>query len=114
MKRGEYDEQCALVEYLEYKGIKFSAIPNSTYTPSFGQRAMNKKMGLRPGLPDLFMIVNSYNVWIEMKYGKNKLSEHQVNWVEELSKLENTLVYVCYSAEEAIQVIQKILKDKRK
>jgi hypothetical protein len=113
MKRGEYDEQCILVEYLEMKGIKFTAIPNSTYTPSFGQRTMNKKMGLRPGLPDLFMIVNGYSVWIEMKYGKNKLSEHQTDWVKELSKLDNTLVYVCYSAEEAIEVIKKIVKERR-
>lgn len=42
----EYEEQVALVQYLNLMGIKHTSIPNSTFTTSWGQKMKNKKMGL--------------------------------------------------------------------
>lgn len=53
----EYDEQCALVEYLELKGLMFSKIAQETFTRSWGQKMKNQRSGLRKGLPDMFIYI---------------------------------------------------------
>ena len=74
----EYEEQKLVVKYLELKHIKFTAIPNSTFTKSWSVRVRNKVSGVRPGLPDLFMIINSIGIFIEMKRKKGGVvSEEQ-------------------------------------
>jgi len=104
----EYDEQCALVQWLELAGYKFSAIPNSTWT-TYSQQNKNKSSGVRAGLPDLLVIVNDRLCWIEMKRSDRKpkkggcggVSAEQQAWIEALNKCQNCQVFVCYSFEEA-------------
>lgn len=102
----EAEEQKAVVEYLEKRGMKFTAIPNSTYTKSWKQKRKNKEQGLRPGLPDLLVIAKNKLLFIEMKRVKGSAtSNEQVEWVAELNKIENVEAKICYGAIEAINFI---------
>ena len=106
----ESEEQKVLVEYLELKNIKFSAIPNSTFTKSWKQKMFNKAMGVRAGLPDLLLIINNKIVFIEMKRAKGSvISDYQKDWMVKLNNCEGVNVYVCYSFEEAKAVVNKLL-----
>lgn len=101
-------EQIAVVQYLELKGHKYSHIPNSTFTKSWSVKSRNKRMGVRPGLPDLFCIIGDTPVWIEMKRLKGgTLSAAQKEWIEALEQAGQT-VKVCRGADEAIKFIQQI------
>ena len=105
----EYEEQKCVVHYLELKHIKFTAIPNSTYT-NIGQRVRNKQSGLRPGLPDLFMIINNNGIFIEMKKKKGGiLSKEQEEWINEINKCKCLNAYVCHGFEEAKSIIDQHL-----
>jgi len=66
----EQIEQEALVKYLELKHIKFSALPLSTFTKSWGVKIRNKMMGVRPGVPDMMLIIKNKLLFIEMKRKK--------------------------------------------
>lgn len=112
----EHEEQCAFVEWLETKKLMFTAIPNATFT-GWSQQRKNKAEGVRPGLPDMLIIVNDHLIWIEMKRrdrkpkrgGKGGISDEQWRWIDALNRCENTQVYVTYGAKEAIEVIEKYL-----
>jgi len=112
----EYDEQKLVVQYLELIKAKFTAIPNSTYTKSWGQKNKNKSSGVRAGLPDLFIIINKKPFFIEMKRPKEKgiakgvLSQEQKSWIEKITEA-GIDCYVCYGFEEAKKVIDNIKKD---
>lgn len=92
MKLSEYQEQCLVVEYLEIlkaqgKVVMYTAIPNSTWTPSWGQKIKNKKAGLNPGFPDLFIIGKKKIICIEMKRKKNGVvSSQQKLWLNALEE----------------------------
>jgi hypothetical protein len=64
-------------------------------------------------VPDLCLPVSGFNGWgetnfnglyIEMKAGKNKPTESQKWWLDKLKKYGHK-VAVCYSGEEAVNVI---------
>jgi hypothetical protein len=103
----EEDEQKALVQYLELKGYKFTAIPNSTYTKSWAVKMKNKAMGVKKGLPDLLIIIKGKLVFIEMKRKGNYPTSEQKEWIKELNKLDNIYAEIAYSCEEAIKVVEK-------
>ena len=103
----ETEEQQAVVQFLEMKGLKFSAIPNSTYTKSWSQKAKNKADGLRAGLPDLLIVLPSKLLFIEMKRLKGSVvSTVQKEWIEALNDINKSIeAVVCKGAEEAIYKI---------
>lgn len=104
----EYQEQLVLVEWLEFYNFKFTAIPNSTYTPSMKQKVMNRRMGLRPGLPDLLIVVGGHLLFIELKRTKGSVtSSEQKAWIEALNKVDNVQAFIAYGAEEAIAIVEK-------
>ena len=111
----EHSEQCSFVEWLEVNRYKFSAIPNSTWT-SFSQQRKNKQEGVRPGLPDILVIVKNKLVWIEMKRpdrkpkrgGKGGVSDVQKEWHKVLNACDNCQVFVAYGADEARSIITGI------
>jgi hypothetical protein len=106
-------EQATFVQWLELKGIPFSAIPNSTYTTSWKQKAKNTRTGLRPGLPDLLLVLPySCLVFIEMKKQKRGVvSVAQKQWIETLNTVPNVQAYVCKGADEAIEVVERLLSN---
>jgi hypothetical protein len=123
----EHAEQACVVDWARRRtgacpalGLLF-AIPNGAaltwkadargqrYSP---QAARLKAEGLRPGVPDLCLPVargGYHALYLEMKAGKNKPSKEQAAFLEALAA-EGNLARVCYSAEEAIGVIEAYLE----
>ena len=105
---GEDNEQITVIEYCDILGIPI------THTANEGKRSASygaklKRMGLRPGFPDLLITRargKYHGFAIEMKYGKNKPTEDQLKWLSTL-KREGYATAICYSAGEAIQLIDK-------
>ena len=93
----------------DYDKIKFSMIPNDTYTESFNQMNRNKAMGLRAGLPDMFLIVTNHAFFIEFKTHKGIVSDKQKKWHTALNNT-NTPCYVCRSVTEAQKIVISYLQ----
>jgi hypothetical protein len=65
-------------------------------------------MGVRAGLPDLFLIVNNKPLFIELKRKQGGVvSPEQKEWLEAINKAGIKAV-VCKGAEEALEVIKKM------
>ena len=106
----EHHEQCAVADWLDWNHIRFYAIPNG------GDRnvvvaAKLKAEGVKRGVPDLCICVKTKEyagLYVEMKYGKNKPTAEQRDWIEHLNGA-GYMAVVCYSADEAIKVIKGYL-----
>lgn len=100
-------EQEAVVEYCDLLHIPIVHIPNEGKR-SLSYAARMKRMGLRSGFPDLLVPLargGYHGLFIEMKYGKNKTTKEQKEWLERLSA-EGYACAVCYNAAEAIKIIE--------
>ena len=100
-------EQEAVVEYCDLLHIPIVHIPNEGKR-SLSYAARMKRMGLRSGFPDLLVPIargGYHGLFIEMKYGKNKTTKEQKEWLERLSA-EGYACAVCYNAAEAIKTIE--------
>jgi hypothetical protein len=105
----ERQEQELLVRYLEIKGYKFSALPLDTFTKSWAVKMKNKAIGVRPGVPDMMIIVKSKLIFIELKRTKRGVvSDFQKDWLEKLNKCDGISAYVCKGYEEAKNIIESI------
>ena len=126
----EHDEQVALFFWAELNKSKvpalelLMAIPNgASYGGGGGRWNIAKRMkdeGVKKGVPDVFLPVPmtytnegqvtdmKAGLWIEMKAGKNKPSDEQNWWIEQLEEM-GYRVEVCYSSQEAIDVINDYL-----
>lgn len=105
-------EQIHFVQWLDMKGYKYTAIPNSTYTKSIMQKMKNKRMGLRAGFPDLVVIAEGKFMCVEMKRLVNSsLSPAQKEWIEAL-QAAGIPAGVCKGAEEAIAFVQGVVLSK--
>lgn len=117
----EDEEQSAFVTWLELVGLRFSSIPNATYTTSWKQKSKNYYTGLRAGFPDLVVLVPPHRakdglghmLCIEMKRRQGgTVSAVQKDWIAALNGLSSASVeaVVCKGAQEAIDHVNKILK----
>lgn len=105
--------QRAIVEYCRLRKIKIASIPNG------GKRNLKeayflKLEGVSAGFPDLFIVVpNSqyHGLFVELKYGKNKTTKLQQEWIDYLNSA-GYLAVVCYGHREAIDTIEKYLSTK--
>jgi len=118
----EHDEQVKVFEWAEITSLKFPAlkmllaIPNGAFYGGHWSVANRMKAeGVKKGVPDIFLPVSTNELedykcglWIEMKAGKNKPSEQQKWWLEQLEK-QGYVTRVCYSAEDAIEEIEDYL-----
>jgi hypothetical protein len=111
----EDSEQFAVIQWCDAKGIKVFHVPNSTWTKSVMQRTKNTLLGVRSGVPDLFVLLPKIGtVAIELKRAKEpgksgSVSENQKQWLEILSKVPGTDAHVCHGAVEAIRIIESYL-----
>ena len=72
-----------------------------------------KQLGVKSGVPDLHLPVarNGYHsLYIEMKSAKGKTSANQDYWLEYLAR-EGNCCKVCYSVNEAIDVLEGYLNE---
>jgi hypothetical protein len=107
----EDEEQLLLIQYLDLRNIKFTHIPNSTYSEHFSVRNKNKKLGVRGGFPDLVICLKNTLLFIELKRSKKSLSRvspEQLEWIEVLNTYPHCKAVVCYGFEEAKKVIESI------
>ena len=64
-----------------------------------------KAQGVKAGVPDICLPVprgRFHGLWIEMKLGNNKPSDHQERWMNKLW-IQGYYVQVCYSWMQAVQ-----------
>lgn len=120
-KRSEASEQAAVIQWARLmsrrKGYEPLALLH--HIPNGGSRhpaeaAHLKAQGTLSGIPDLCLPVPSgpyHALYIEMKYGKNRLTENQKERISQLRAFGNA-VAVCYSAQEAIDVISRYISAK--
>lgn len=77
------------------------------------QEAANlKQAGVKAGVPDLCLPVargNYIGLYIEMKYGENRESQDQIDWLSGL-QAEGHFACVCYSARCALGIIERYIK----
>lgn len=127
MKSGDINptedvEQSVFVQWLTYKKLKYTAIPNSTYTTSWKQKNHNKMLGLHAGFPDLIVLIppqaaldgQGRLLAIEMKRIKGgRVSEAQTTWIDAINELDtvNIRAKVCNGADEAIDYVSVFLKN---
>ena len=114
----EHNEQVKLFKWAEIMANRYEeldllfAIPNGAYFMG-NWKVINtmKAEGLKSGVPDVFLPIRSKEfsgLWIEMKAGSNRPSPAQKKWIRQLRE-QGFRVEVCYSADEAIEVICKYL-----
>ena len=104
----EAQEQEIVVRYCELKGIPVYHVPNGGTRNRLEAQSL-KRQGVKAGVPDLCFPVPKgkyHGMYIEMKYGKNKTTQAQNEWLELLSK-NGYMTAVCYGFEEAQAVIDK-------
>ena len=104
-------EQAAVVSWCDVKSIPIVHIPNEGKR-SVGYAARLKRMGLRPGFPDLFIPLARgiyHGLFIEMKYAGGRASGAQEGWLRLLSR-EGYAVSICYGFDEAKRIIEKYLR----
>lgn len=104
-------EHYAVVQWCEIQGIPVFHVPNNTWTKSVMQRTRNNLLGVRAGVPDLWVPIAGVGLLvIEMKRAKEKGKTNyptpaQKVWIELLSTIPGVEAFVCYGAEEAIKII---------
>lgn len=113
----EANEQEALFRWAAFVRGRFPEIDLLYHVPNGGSRnrleaANLKRQGVKAGVPDLCLPVargGFHGLYIEMKYGKNKLSENQKQWLSDLRK-QGYAAEVCYGWEQAAEMITKYLE----
>lgn len=106
MLGNEAKEQIAVVQYCALHGIPVFAIPNGGSRNKI--EAVNlKRSGVKTGVPDLCFPEarhGYHGLYIEMKYGKNKATPAQKQWLTLLNE-NGYLAKVCYGFAEAKEII---------
>jgi hypothetical protein len=113
----EHEEQAALFEWARYSVNTFPELCNMFAIPNGGARHIGvarklKAEGVKAGVPDIFLAVPNHKhhgLFIEMKFGRNKMTDEQRAWKEKL-EIEKYAHVVCYSWHEAKDGITKYLE----
>ena len=107
MKQEEHKLQCVLVKYLDYMGYDFFAIPNGGLR-NVKVASKLKAEGVRSGVADLFICKSNglqHGLFIEVKYGKNKQSETQLEF-ERVAKKHGYEYKLVYSLDQLMEVLK--------
>lgn len=111
----ETEEEIALSDYCNLMKLRHFHVPQETYTTSWKQKAKNKAQGVSSGVSDHWIVVPTKSgkklVVIELKrqFG-NTPSDEQISFINDINEINNVEATVCYGADEAINVIQGIVK----
>lgn len=107
VKESEASEQIAVVDYCELvKHVPVFHIPNGGSRNK--REAKNlKRQGMRAGVPDLCIPVAKrgfHGLYIEMKYGRNKPTDKQLEWISLLND-NGYMAVVCVGYGQAKETI---------
>ena len=106
----EDQEQMAFIQWCDAKHLPVFHVNNEMWTRSWKQKMRAKAMGVRPGVPDLFVVLPTRLVAIEMKRSKGgRVSDAQRYWLRTLN-LAGVEAHVCRGCAEAIQFVTDCLK----
>lgn len=109
----ESKEQQALIKWCDLKGHPYNllfAVPNEGKRPYKTASRMVAE-GLKSGVPDLVFPVARgpyHGLFIEMKYGRNKLTANQDVWMKHLLD-QGYLCIVCYTWQAAQEQMETYL-----
>lgn len=111
-KRCEATEQERVINWATFYAKDFPELDLLYHVPNGGSRnqleaANLKRQGVKAGVPDLVLPVprqQFHGLYVEMKWGKNTTTEKQDWWLEQLRQ-QGYKTAVCWSAEEAMDVI---------
>lgn len=96
---------------LQKKITAFSHVPQETFTKSWGIKAKNKRMGVKPGVPDMLIVYPHNVLFLELKKEKGGVvSESQKHWIEALSATGVVTAVVAKGWLEAKQAIDSLLE----
>lgn len=112
----EHREQCALFAWAEHARKRLPELGQLFAIPNGGARdkrtgAMLKAEGVKAGVPDVCLPVARHGfhaLYIEMKYGKNTVQKHQIEWHHAL-EYHGNMVVVCYGWEAARRTLEDYL-----
>lgn len=115
-KRCEATEQERVINWATFYAKDFQELDLLYHVPNGGSRnqleaANLKRQGVKAGVPDLVLPVprqQFHGLYVEMKWGKNTTTEKQDWWLEQLQQ-QGYETAVCWSAEEAMDVIAEYM-----
>lgn len=107
-KRSEATEQERVINWATFYAKDFPELDLLHHIPNGGSRnqleaANLKRQGVKAGVPDLCLPVaknGKHGLYVEMKWGKNKTTDKQDWWLEQLRQ-QGYETAVCWSAERA-------------
>lgn len=116
MVQHEAIEQQHLFQWATFMSGRYPELRYLYHIPNGGSRnkkeAVNlKRQGVRAGVPDLDLPVarkGYHGLRIEMKYGSNRPTKEQREWLGFLKK-QGYATAVCYSWQDAVSVICRYL-----
>ena len=113
----EHEHQVALFNWARYNEVTYPELTLLYANPLGGKRpkrtaARMKAEGAKAGVPDITLPVargDYHGLYIEMKAGKNKPTQKQWGWIDQLRR-QNYAVHICYSWERARDVLVAYLE----
>lgn len=115
--RSEDTEQINVVSWANWNANHYPELRWLFHVPNGGSRNKQeavkfKQMGVKAGVSDLCLPYPKgiyYGLFIEMKYGNNRQQDTQKEFLADMAAAGH-FVATCYSAEEAIKVIEEYLE----
>lgn len=115
--RSEDTEQINVVSWANWNMNRYPELKWLHHVPNGGSRNKQeavklKQMGVKAGVSDLCLPYPKglyCGLYIEMKFGDNRQQETQKEFLADMAAVGHFVV-TCYSAEEAIKVIEEYLK----
>lgn len=112
----EYTEQVALFEWAAWLEPRYPALRLMHHIPNGDKRdaitgARLKRAGVKAGVPDICLPVASgahHGLYIELKAGRNTISDHQEQWIDAL-RAQGYFVDICWGWQSAAKVIAEYL-----
>jgi hypothetical protein len=116
VQHGEDQQQAALFDWIRIHEANWPMLRFCFHVPNGGARskitgALLQRQGVRRGCPDIwfpFPAQDKYGLIIELKYGRNKPSPEQKEWLTWLAS-QGFKTAVCYSWVQAAAVIREYL-----
>lgn len=115
--KSEDTEQINVVQWAEWNTSRYPELKWLHHVPNGGSRnkaeaTKFKQMGVKAGVSDLCLpYPKGYycGLYIEMKYGNNRQQDTQKEFLADMAAAGH-YVATCYSAEEAVKVIEEYVK----
>lgn len=114
--RSEDTEQISVVSWADWNRKRYPELKWLFHVPNGGSRnrmeaVKLKQMGVKAGVSDLCLPYPKgiyHGLFIEMKYGRNRQQDTQKEFLADMAAAGH-FVATCYSAEEAIKVLEEYI-----